>query len=177
MLISVLGCKKVDKEVVDAGADMKTEPRISVPETKPQKEKQASICEGTKGEVIYEYLPDIELPEHLFTIIFRCDHDSLSGKIFGPVPAEEHGLYFFRADLEKVKADSSKIAFEFVQGDVFTTQITLNNYKDKFDGQGGGSSDARLTYTGTNYGDSLVFHCASEFYDCYADDMTFVRKK
>src|SRR5690242_15611990 len=101
----ILGCSSRDnKSSTDQSDSLTTDRQLD----------NVSTCNRQLDNKIFEFLPDKEIPEHLFTLVFKCDKDKLTGKIFGPDPEEEHGLWFFRADLENLKIDElNKIEFEF----------------------------------------------------------------
>jgi hypothetical protein len=114
------------------------------------------------------------VPDHLFTLIFKCVDKGLTGKIFGPDPEGEHGLYFFKANLEKLKLDSlNNIEFEFSKGDLYTEIITMENYLDSLNLENAGSSHGQIYYKGKMYRDSIVFKCTSQYNDCFDKVMTF----
>jgi hypothetical protein len=169
--ISVFGCKQPDNET-SSNADS------TIVKVDKQEIKVTTLNCGLDNEdKVYEYLPRVDVPRHLFTIIFKCNGDSLTGKIFGPLPEGEHGLAFFKADLKNIKIDRlENIEFEFTHGDLFDRQITINNYLESSDSSKFGFSRALLIYKGRNYGDSLILNCISEYYDCYTDVMKFMSK-
>lgn len=130
-------------------------------------------CNSGLHNKIYNYLYDRDVPEHLFTLIFKCEGKSLSGKLFGPAPEGEHGLWFFRAELENLKIDSlNNISFEFSQGYLYPHIITMENYLDSMSTDSAGFSRGQIYYKGKIAGDSILFMCEPE-YDCYVERMTF----
>jgi len=130
-------------------------------------------CNSVLDNKVYQYLYDSEVPDHLFTLIFKCEDNGLKGKIFGPDPEGEHGLWFFRADLENIKVDSvNNIEFEFSQGYLYPDRITMDNYLDSLNTDNAGFSRGQIYYKGKISGDSIVFKCSPD-YDCYDATMTF----
>ena len=126
---------------------------------------------------VYEYLYDTDVPSHLFTLVFKCRDNGLTGKLFGPDPEGEHGLWFFKADLKNLKVDSlNNIEFEFAQGYLYPDRITIDNYLDTLSTDNAGISKGLIFYKGKISGDSIVFKCTSEYNDCYDQAMTFRTK-
>jgi hypothetical protein len=134
-------------------------------------------CKADSSDKIYTYLNRRDVPNHLFTLILKCNGDSLSGKLLGPLPMAEHGLAFFRADLANIKIDTAlNIELEYVHGKLYDKMITIENYMDNLDEFDIGISRAVVLLKGKNYGDSLVFSCFADEGDCYAKKMTFTPK-
>lgn len=136
-------------------------------------EEEKGKCDPALDNKVFEYLYDSEIPDHVFTLIFKCEDSELKGKLFGPAPEGEHGLWFFRADLDNLRVDSLKnIEFEFSQGYLYPDRITMDNYLDSLSTENAGISRGQMYYKGKLSGDSIVFQCRPE-YDCYDEIMTF----
>ena len=165
-------CKQQDtksKENFETKADSLTTIR---------QEEKKNNCNTSVEDKVFEYLPDNDVPEHLFTIVFNCDEHGLTGKIFGPDPEGEHGLFFFKANLDNLRVDDlNKIEFEFVKGLLYSDQITIDDYLDTLTTDDAGISKGKIFYSGQIAGDSIIFSCTSEYDDCYDETMTFRVKK
>lgn len=132
-------------------------------------------CARLNGEV-FQYLYRQDIPKHLFTLVFNCNNDTLKGTIFGPDPEGEHGLLFFKSNLDSISLTGNSISFSFVQGDLFDKALTLESYNKPSKQESKGWSSYRLYYKGSLQNDTIAFICSSEFYNCYADTMNFIRK-
>jgi hypothetical protein len=159
------------------------EVKTSVGETSAVLEKQEPIknfqdCLPNLNGAIYQYQSDPNYPEEAFILRFTCSTDTLKGEIIGPDPEGEHGLFFFHANLDSLKTDGlNKLEFQFVQGKLYQKQITLTNYNKLKEEDASGASKGKIYYKGVLSGDSLIFKCTSQYYDCYADEMVFKLKK
>lgn len=165
-LLLILSCKPKDNNSAEIIAKSDSVTKVEQVEKKEE-------CISALDNKVYQYLYDSEVPDHLFTLIFKCEPTGLTGKIFGPDPEGEHGLWFFRADLENVKVDTlNNIEFEFSQGYLYPDRITIENYLDSLNKDNAGISRGQIYYKGKISGDSIVFKCNPE-YDCYDETMTF----
>jgi hypothetical protein len=167
LTLLILSCSRKD----DKSSDSLTQSdSVTVAGQKDKKGK----CNSSLDNKVYQYRYDSEMSDdYLFTLIFKCEQNGLDGKIFGPDPEGEHGLWFFRADLENLKVDSlSNIEFEFSQGYLYPDRITMDNYLDSLNTDNAGFSRGQIYYKGKISGDSIVFKCNPE-YDCYDEAMTF----
>ena len=100
------------------------------------------------------------------------------GTSFGPDPEGEHGLFYFRTNLDRLKIDSkNNIEFDFKRGHLFTEQITIENYTDSLDIENAGFSREIMFYKGQISGNLITLNCSSEYSDCYDSTMTFKLKK
>lgn len=176
IVIQALSCTRKDTSAnesleADTVLVLETPPPIDPHRTGPLD------CTEDQSEKIYTYLDRSGAPEDLFTLIFKCDGDSLTGKLLGPLPMGEHGYAFFRADLTGIQVDSlQNVEFEYEHGKLYDKQITLDNYLDNLDKFDVGRSRAVILLKGRNYGDSLVFTCSSDYDDCFAPRMKFLPK-
>jgi hypothetical protein len=165
-LLLILSCNPKDNKSNDSIAQSDSATVVGLKDKKGK-------CNSILDDRVYQYLSNSEVPEHLFTLIFKCKEDRLKGKIFGPDPEGEHGLWFFRADLENLKIDSlNNIEFEFSQGYLYPDRITMDNYLDSLNTDNAGFSRGQIYYKGKISGDSIVFKCDPD-YDCYDQVMTF----
>jgi hypothetical protein len=162
----ILGCNPKDNKTNDEIAQSDSVATVG------QKDKKGK-CNSILDNKVYQYLYDSEVPDHLFTLIFNCEESKLKGKIFGPDPEGEHGLWFFRADLDNLKIDSlNNIEFDFSQGYLYPDRITMDNYLDSLSTDNAGFSRGQIYFKGKMSGDSIVFRCNPD-YDCYDEIMTF----
>ncbi len=165
-LLLILSCSPKDNKTSDNTIQSDSTKTVG------QEDKKGG-CNPTLDSKVYQYLYDSEVPDHLFTLIFKCEGNGLKGKIFGPDPEGEHGLWFFRADLENLKVDSlDNIEFEFSQGHLYPDRITMDNYLDSLNTDNAGFSRGQIYFKGKMSGDSIVFKCSPD-YDCYDATMTF----
>jgi hypothetical protein len=135
-------------------------------------------CSKLEG-AIYRYNSfEEDTAEMAFTIVFNCKNDSLKALMFGPDPQEEHGLYFFKENLDSVKIQNGELYFSLVKRTLYAKQFTLDNYKT-FPNINAGGSNVRTFYKGKLAGDSIVILCNNEeagYNDCYSDTMVFRKK-
>jgi hypothetical protein len=151
---------------------------ISAEIEKEELSKNLQNCSSSFDNAVYEYQPDPSNPEEKFILRFTCSEDTLKGEILGPAPAGEHGLFYFYTSLDSLQTDGkNSLDFQFAQGKLYEEQITLANYKKFKEENASGISKGKIYLKGAIAGDSLIFRCTSQYYDCYADEMVFKLKK
>jgi len=147
--------------------------------TTPQdcKKLDGSIFRFKEPEDLSDLPESAKIPDSVhYTIIFHCENDSLKALMFGPDPEGEHGLFFFRENLDSVYANNGFISFSLVERDLYLKPYTLNNYNKGIKYQVRGGSNERQFFKGKLTGDSIVFTCNSELGgECYGDTMVFKR--
>jgi hypothetical protein len=167
-LFSITSCGLIDTGNSDT--EQKDTATYRVP---PNQNQLASAKLNGK---IFQYLPGSDILEHLFTIVFHCKNDTLSGVIFGPAPEGNEGLYF-KSNLDSVTLNNTIIRFSFVQKDFYSKPFTVENYNKPFDNKVQQGSNFRVFYKGYLHSDTITFVCGSEHSDCYADTMNFIEKR
>jgi len=144
----------------------------SVPRTSVGQPFNSCLALGGK---VFTYLSDPEIKEHLFTLKFDCVHDSLIGVLLGPLPMEEHGLFFYKAELTDLKVgDSLAISFSMTPGLLYKKQITIENYRDIL--EGAGTDKGEQFFKGRILSDTVItLTCSSEVHGCFTnEEMTFL---
>ncbi|NDK55047.1 hypothetical protein [Pontibacter fetidus] len=174
VLLIALGCgSKNNSEVEKAPVG-----EISAEVEKEKPSKSIQNCTSRLDGAIYEFQSDPNYPEEKFTLRFTCSEDTLKGEIIGPAPAGEHGLFYFYANLDSLRTDGkNSLEFQFAQGKLYQGQITLDNYEKLKEEDASGISKGKIYFKGAIAGDSLIFKCTSQYYDCYVDEMVFRLKK
>jgi len=129
-------------------------------------------CVGLDGSM-FQFLPDnSSLP--VFTLIFRCSGDQLTGFLIGPSEDTEHGLFFFKANLNKLKIDgSNNIEFEITKGNLYRDHITPYNYKETYDWEPTGISNSKFSFKGKLESQKITLNCFSENANCLKDIFVF----
>ena len=177
-LLGMIGCTHSDKAALNAKDLNKTDSISSAAKDADSTTVlQAGLptsredCKKLDGN-IFRYKGADDLPDSIrHTIIFRCENDSLKGLMFGPDPEGEHGMFYFRTNLENLQVNGSLINFNLAMGHLYHKPYTLNNYKAvEYEVQGG--SNGMQIYKGKLAGDSIVFTCDSDG-DCYDRVMVF----
>jgi hypothetical protein len=159
---------KPAKESIDTTTQVEPVDTTTVTTIETPTEAKPSLCGKT-----YQYTP---YKSHQFTIVFSCDDEVPQGVVFGPEPAEEHGLFYFMTNLDSIQQTGNNISFSFVTGGLYQEPFTLENYTKPITIESAGMSKARTMYRGSLNGDSLTLTCKSKWYDCYSDSLFFVEK-
>ena len=179
-VFGLFGCMHSDKSnanntdinKVNSGTDSFTTARAALQtSTEDCKKLNGSIFRYKEPEELSD-LPD-RIPDSLLhTIIFRCENDSVKALMFGPDPEGEHGMFYFKTNLDSIQVNNDLISFSMKMDELYWKPYTLNNYNKgiKYEVQGG--SNERQFFKGKLAGDSIVFTCDSDG-DCYGKTMVF----
>jgi hypothetical protein len=126
---------------------------------------------------LYQYKDEENAPDSMaFSLLFHCKAGRLDGLIFGPYPAGDEGLYFFKEDLDSIRVDSGYLSFSFVQHKYYQKPFTFKNYDKPFPNPVLGGGQYRFRFKGKMENGAIVFICNAEFGQCYADTMVFRKK-
>ena len=121
---------------------------------------------------VYEY-KSIEKSENHYIVFEKVDGE-LKGKYFGTHDGKGHGIFFYQADIEKLKiGDKGEVEFEI--GDRLLYETTQFKIKDPIPESTIGRTRDILKYTGQITGDKIKLICNSEFNDCWDKELTFDR--
>jgi hypothetical protein len=134
-----------------------------------------NYCKKLDGGVFqykYEDKPD----SLTFTILFNCKSDSLKALMFGVGEEGEHGVYFFKENLDSVRIDNGFLLFSLVKQTLYRRAFTLDNYNKDFPNEKGGGSNERMLFKGRLAGDSLELSCDGPDGGCYDNTMVFKKK-
>lgn len=107
------------------------------------------------------------------TLVLSCGGGILTGYMFGPYPAQEHGLFYFSSTLEDLKVDGTNISFKIPRRDLFAKPFTIDNYANKPEKIG--FSNAFLIFSGRIDQGSVNLTCQSDPLECYSGAMKFVK--
>jgi len=119
---------------------------------------------------IYEY-KSVNKSENHYIIFDRIDGE-MKGKYFGTHDGKEHGVFFFKADIEKLEIrDKGEIEFEI--GDRLLYESTQFKIKDPSPDSTVGRTSDILRYKGRITADKLKLTCDSDAYDCWDKELTF----
>ncbi|OQP66837.1 hypothetical protein A3860_00255 [Niastella vici] len=139
------------------------------------KKLDGSIFRFKEREDLSDLPENAKIPDSVhYTVIFRCENDSLKAVMFGPDPEGEHGLFYFKEDLDSVYTNNGFISFSLVEHELYLKPYTLNNYNKGIKYEVRGGSNERQLFRGKLAGDSIVFTCNSDPGGmCYSDTMVF----
>lgn len=119
---------------------------------------------------IYEYKSREQSENHY--IIFDNVDGQIKGKYFGTHDGKGHGVFFYKADVEKLKIeDKGEIEFEI--GDRLLYETTLFKIKDPSPDSAIGRTRDILKYKGQLDNNKIKLTCNSEYYDCWDKELTF----
>lgn len=119
---------------------------------------------------IYEY-KSREQSENHYMIFDKVD-GQIKGKYFGTHDGKGHGVFFYKADIEKLKiGDNGEIEFEI--GDRLLYETTLFKIKDPSPDSAIGRTRDILKYKGQLDNNKIKLTCNSEYYDCWDEELTF----
>lgn len=128
------------------------------------------------GTRVFKYQENSNDPTELYTtLLLFCDRGILKGYMFGPYPAQEHGLFYFSNVLEDLKIEGINISFKISNRDFVSQPFTLENYMNKpkresFDRE-------NLVFSGIIDQNSINLTCQSDPLECYSETMKFVEVK
>ncbi|PSR54251.1 hypothetical protein AHMF7605_12310 [Adhaeribacter arboris] len=135
---------------------------------------------GDWDKKVYQYKGEPRDPDSLaFTIVFKCTNGKVGANMFGPYPAEEHGLFYFSESLDSLMVEQNTISFSFVEKTYYQKPFNLNNFNRIEGNPKLGGSNYRQMFKGKIVGDSIIFECRTKpsyAYECYDDTMVFVKK-
>ncbi len=119
---------------------------------------------------IYEY-KSAEKSENHYIIFDKVDGE-IKGKYYGTHDGKGHGVFFYKADIEKLKiGDKGEIEFEI--GDRLLYETTQFKIKDPLPDSAIGRTRDVLKYQGQFDKDKIKLACDSDFYDCWDKELTF----
>jgi hypothetical protein len=128
------------------------------------------------NEKQFFFLPSPDLETHVFILKFVCSDGKLTAELTGPSREGEHGLFYFKASIDSIFMDSSNIKLKYVQGNLYSKQISLND--KNIEQYNSGFSRNEFILEGELQNDSLLIaKCKSEYGDCYSDTLKFRLKQ
>jgi hypothetical protein len=137
--------------------------------------KEISSCDKL-NEKVFLFLPSPELETHLFVLKFRCSDGKPTAELTGPSPEGEHGLFYFKSLIDTISVDSTNIKMKYVQGNLYSKQISLD--EKNLDQYNSGFSRNEFILEGKFLSDSLLmFNCKSDYGICYSDTLMFRLKR
>lgn len=117
---------------------------------------------------IYEY-KSIDKSKNHYIILDRNDGE-LKGKYFGTHDGKEHGLYFYKVDMRKLKiGDSGEIEFEL--GERWLYEETQFKIKDPETDSPMGRTGDILKFRGMVTGNKIKLTCNSEVNRCWDEEL------
>jgi len=122
---------------------------------------------------IYEY-KSTELSENHYIVFDKVD-GKIIGKYFGTHDGKGHGVFFYKADMEKLTiGDNGEIEFEI--GDRLLYEETQFKIKDPSPDNSIGRSRDILKYKGQITEGKIKLKCNSDSYDCWTEEFIFEKK-
>ena len=95
--------------------------------------------------------------------------------MFGPYPAQEHGLLYFSNKLEDLKINEGYISFKISKRDFSSEPFTIKNYMNKY--ASSGFSRIALFFEGTFDKNHINLICKPDPFECYSEKMNFFEIK
>lgn len=129
-------------------------------------------CSQDKTQT-FKYIENDNDPSYMSTfLVLDCNKGILEGYMFGPYPAQEHGLLYYSSKLEDIKIKNNMILFRIPGRNFFSEPFDLETYKDSLLNSVGFSRN-ELKFSGTIENNKITLECVADPLECYSERMDF----